>query len=159
MIPDGAPLMADAVLIHPREETHIHVPEEGFSLEISRSLLDQLGWAAGSLVAVRPERGRLTLTLASTPEEQIRRAALGYLVQQVGDATTAGTPEVRGAGWRVPVFLSYADQQVGVLEFSPEGVLNRHASTSPGDMRHAAEAAANAQSGGPRGGGAETGNA
>ena len=70
-------------------------------------------------------------------EESIARQALAYLSRHVGDATTIGTPLLRAGRWELPVYLSYADREVGVLVYCRDGVLLPKESTSPEAMRRA----------------------
>jgi len=111
-------------------------------LTLSPQLLEQLGWQEGQDVEIQVQENRITIIPARDLEQAIVRRSLGYLMERVGDATTIGRPRRLQERWEVPVYLSYADRQLGVLVFSESGELLLEASTPPEAMTEAAEAAA-----------------
>jgi antitoxin component of MazEF toxin-antitoxin module len=111
-------------------------------LTLSPQLLEQLGWQEGQEVEIQLQGDRLTIVPTPAMEPAILRRSLGYLLERVGDAATVGPPRRLPDCWEVPVFLSYADRQLGVLIFSLAGELLLEASTSPQVMTEAARMAA-----------------
>jgi hypothetical protein len=116
------------------------VDQAGLRIEIPRAELDRLGWQPGQRLTVRVAAGQIVVLPELSLRERIESRALGYLMRHVGDATAIGAPIQAGDGWEVPVYLSYEDRRLGVLRFSDEGALIPAKSTTPEEMRAAADA-------------------
>jgi hypothetical protein len=115
------------------------VDQAGLRIEIPRAELDRLGWQPGQWVTVRLAAGEVTV-LPLSPAEEIERRAWQYLGKHVGDALAIDLPFWTGEHWEIVVYLSYRDLRLGQLVFNEAGELDTEASTTPAEMRRAADA-------------------
>jgi antitoxin component of MazEF toxin-antitoxin module len=122
-------------------ELAFQITDGGLDIHVPAEALKELGWQPGQQVAVQVLDGRLSVAPAVELLEVVQRRALAYLDRKIGDAVTTGKPVSRPDGWRVPVYLSYADRLVGELAFTSAGELDLASSTPREEMLCAANAA------------------
>lgn len=103
-------------------------------LQIPRAVLEEYGIPEGASVVIEGEEGIIRIVPEQLTEGNIKKLALNYILNNVGDATAIGNPLFEDENWIVPVVLSYKDMQLGTLVFSKNGKLLKKASTSPEEM-------------------------
>jgi hypothetical protein len=102
-------------------------------------LLEQLGYLPGIRLTITTSATGLELSPAEARLEDIRRNALVYLLDHVGDRAGIGTPEPRDTCWHVPVVLLPECQILGTLAFDLYGNLIREESSTPDELADSAE--------------------
>jgi len=103
-------------------------------LQIPKSVLEEYGIPEGTSVMIEAEDQIIRIVPEQFTEEAIKKLALNYVLNYIGDATAIGNPLFEDGNWIVPVVLSYKDTQLGALVFSKTGKLLKKVSTSPEEM-------------------------
>lgn len=116
------------------------ITEDG--LRLPRQLLEELGYAAGGRVVISTTASGLTIRPAELTLDDVKSAAIRYLLREVGDMAGVGAPEESGDGWITPVLLKPEGTRIGQLYFDRFGSLLVDRSSSPDDLADAADAAA-----------------
>ena len=119
------------------EKIYQSVTEKG--LEIPLALIRAYGFAEGSnaLLELGPEGIRI---LPARPDRSmIENLALRYLLSSMGDGATVDVLPLEGeSGWQVNVYGLGHSKPLGKLIFDSNGKLIPDHSTSPDEMRRAA---------------------
>lgn len=107
---------------------------------IPRSVLDQHGLGETCRVRIDWSGTSLILTPTEADRDDIQRAAIRYLAEEVGDMTAMREPELHRDGWRVEVVIRPEYARIGALWFDLYGTLDRQRTTPVVDMDAAVEA-------------------
>lgn len=103
-------------------------------LQIPRAVLEEYGIKEGASVVIELEEGIIRIAPEQLTEEAIKKLALNYVLNHVGDATAIGKPKFENERWGIPVVLPYKRIQLGTLLFSKTGTLLTSVSTEPEEM-------------------------
>jgi len=103
-------------------------------LQIPRAVLEEYGIKEGASVMIEVEEEIIRIVPEQLEEEAIKKLALIYVLNHVGDATAIGKPTFEDEKWGVPVVLPYKRIQLGTLVFSKTGTLLTSVSTEPEEM-------------------------
>ena len=103
-------------------------------LQIPRAVLEEYGIKESAYVVIEVEEGIIRIVPEQLTEEAIKKLALNYVLNYVGDATAIGKPKFENEKWGVPVVLPYKRIQIGTLVFSKTGTLLTSVSTEPEEM-------------------------
>ncbi|ODS36518.1 MAG: hypothetical protein A7316_09965 [Candidatus Altiarchaeales archaeon WOR_SM1_86-2] len=107
-----------------------HVGVNG--LCIPTQIMEEYGIKEGSSVTVELDRGCIKIFPKEVTPDEIENNALGYLLENVGDAVVIEKPEFCKDKWNVPVL--YAEKEVGRLVFSKSGGLISDESSAPREI-------------------------
>ena len=109
-------------------------------LQIPKIVLEEYGIKEGTPVSIEIEEQIIRIIPEQLSEEAIKKIAINYVLNHVGDATAINKPLFEDGNWIVPVVLSYKDKKLGTLVFSKTGELLKKFSTSSEEMlRRASE--------------------
>ncbi len=103
-------------------------------LQIPRAVLEEYGIKESAYVVIEVEEGIIRIVPEQLTEEAIKKLALNYVLNHVGDATAIGKPKFENERWGIPVVLPYKRIQLGTLLFSKTGTLLTSVSTEPEEM-------------------------
>lgn len=103
-------------------------------LQIPTAVLEEYGIPEGSSVMIEVEEKMIRIVPEQLTEEAIKKLAINYVLNHVGDATAIDKPKFENENWIVSVVLSYKQIQLGTLVFSKTGMLLTSVSTTPEEM-------------------------
>jgi len=103
-------------------------------LQIPKTVLEEYGIPEGASVVIEVEEKMIRIVPEQLTEGVIKKLALNYVLNHVGDATAIGKPKFEDKNWIVPVVLPYKKIQLGTLVFSETGMLLNSVSTAPEEM-------------------------
>ncbi len=103
-------------------------------LQIPRVVLERSGLREGMSVIIETEEDALWIRPVEVNVAAISKAALRYLLHNVGDAVEVSAPHRVGSEWQVEVTLLQRQASLGVLRYTSGGILLPQESTGPEEM-------------------------
>jgi hypothetical protein len=111
-------------------------------LQIPKFLFEENGIPEGTSVSIEVEATTIRIIPEYLNQTAIRKIALNYILDHVGDAVFAEQPQLENDKWKVPVRLTYQPftsfegrpVELGTLVFSKSGALIEPESTKPEKM-------------------------
>ena len=103
-------------------------------LQIPKFLFEENGIPEGTSVSIEVEASTIRIIPEYLNQAAIRKIALNYILDYVGDAAFAEQPQLENDKWKVPVRLTYQPVELGTLVFSKSGIFLEPESTKPEEM-------------------------
>ena len=103
-------------------------------LQIPKFLFEENGILEGTSVSIEVEASTIRIIPEYLNQTAIRKLALNYILDHVGDAAFAEQPQLENDKWKVSVRLTYQPVELGTLVFSKSGALIETESTKPEEM-------------------------
>ena len=103
-------------------------------LQIPKFLFEDNGIPEGTSVSIEVEASTIRIIPEYLNQAAIRKIALNYILDYVGDAAFAEQPQLENDKWKVPVRLTYQPVELGTLVFSKSGIFLEPESTKPEEM-------------------------
>ena len=103
-------------------------------LQIPKFLFEENGISEGTPVSIEVEASTIRIIPEYLNQTAIRKLALNYILDHVGDAASAEQPKLENDKWQVSVRLTYKPVKLGTVVFSRLGNLIEIESTKPEEM-------------------------
>ncbi len=100
-------------------------------LHVPRALMDQMGWSEGKTVVLEAHEQTVLISPEALTAADMSSIALGFLLEEVGDAAAINTPQEVDGKWVVDVVLPHSGKSLGRLVFTDGGELVPERSDSP----------------------------